>query len=55
MYGQAATIDEGIMDSLLETLITLASQSQEAKELFLHKDARQCFLDQLLRLASRYR
>ena len=52
MYGQAATLDEQLMDILLEVLATLASQSAEAKELFLHKDSRQCFIDQLLKLAS---
>ena len=54
MYNQAAVIDDVIMDNLLEVLITLAAQGQEAKELFLQKDAKQCFLDCLLKMAQRY-
>lgn len=51
VYNQGALIDEGVMDELLSTLITLAGQGNKGKELFLHKDARLSLIECILKLA----
>jgi len=54
VYDQSAIMDDIILIHLLEVLATLASQGQSAKELFLQKDAKRCFIEILLKVASSF-
>jgi len=54
VYEQTAITDKELLISLLEVLCTLASQGQAAKELFLQKNARRCFIEVLIEIAQSF-
>lgn len=52
VYEQTAIMDKELLVSLLEVLCTLASQGQPAKELFLQKSGRRCFMELLIEMGQ---